>query len=174
MLKKIIFTFMIVLALSSIVLAGYVYFEPEPIKITYTTDYFTIEYDSLDSYINSGSEATTHLFFFCCVSDNDCQYIENTLFTSVDKEDPTINTKETIEYVEISEVVARNEFNLVQKKWNITNYPAFVSCTINNGEITFNNQLIWDPESSLSVADIITWFSDNNIGSTENVKPMTD
>lgn len=174
MLKKIVFTLMVVLAFSSLILAGYVYFEPEPEEIIYTTDYFTIEYDSLDSYLQSTGEAANHLLFFCAIGNNDCQYVENTLFTGVDKQDPSINTKEILEYVDLTEVEERDDFKKVKDKWNIPNYPAFVSCTMENGEPHINNMLVWQPNYSLSVTDIMSWFYSNNIGSAEGTLPTNN
>ena len=73
-----------------------------------------------------------------------------------------------IEYIDISDIVNETDLSTKLGEWNISTYPALVSCKIENGEIKINNTLEFDKDNPLNADDIINWMIVNDIYSGEH------
>ncbi len=169
MLKKIAISIMGLLLLASIVLAGYKVFQPNNNYINTTNiDSFYISFNNAKEYTLSGGDNTSHYYLFCDPNDTDCKYVYDSVFPSVTSKNNDINIKTIIEYIDISDIVNETDLSTKLGEWNISTYPALVSCKIENGEIKINNTLEFDKDNPLNADDIINWMIVNDIYSGEH------
>lgn len=164
MLKKILFTFMTLLMIYSSSLVGYKLFEPDQIYSHSYSDHqsSSLDYETLKQYTISGGSATIHYYFFYSTNSNDSLYVENSILPSVEKVTP-INLEELIEYVDITDLEINMETNRLKADWDISSYPAFVSCQVIDGEIKILNKLEWNSKEPMSEYDVMLWLNENKL-----------
>lgn len=160
MLKKILFTFLTLLVVYSTCVVAYRVFEPRDNQATNDTSSM-LAYDSLKSYVED-SNSSIHYFFFYSAINNNSIYLKDTILTSVESE---INKSlsSIIEVVDITELDQKLETKRLSEDWSVSSYPAFISVSYNNGEITVNNKLEWTNEKSITITDVINWLELNGI-----------
>lgn len=172
MLKKLLLPFLVVVSFCSVLLYVYALYEPEDIVTDISSEYFTIDYANVREYTLNSGESTTHYYFFCSPTKDDCNYVKDTLFKNVENEYSDLKLNEIIEYVDITDQIDRMAMNQLYSDWGISNYPALVSCTNNEHQITINNSLVWDNNSPLSTNDLRNWLAMNNLLNAEYVEPL--
>ena len=162
MFKRLLYTFMIFIALTSIALGLYRFFEAND-TVHVASDHmpFMIEYDGVKQYALSNGDSSTSYFLFCSVENDNCQYIVNTLYSSVNSELINRDINDIVEYVNIQTLIDEGTIDRLNTEWNINNYPAFISVSNNYGELTINNSLVWDDANPLSSNDILNWLAQN-------------
>lgn len=162
MFKRLLYAFMILIAVASIALGLYRFFEANDAPhVASASMPFMIEYDGVRQYALSNGDSSTSYFLFCSVENDNCQYIVNTLYSSVNSELNNRNINDIVEYVNIQSLIDEGTIDRLNTEWNINNYPAFVSVSNNYGELTINNSLVWDDANPLSSNDILNWLSQN-------------
>ena len=140
MFKRILYTLMILLALSSIGFASYRFFESKDNKQE-TYGYTMIEYEGAKQYVLShGNSSTTFLFF--CSHNNE-------------------NMNTLIDYVNIEPLEDSLKTENLMADWSINNYPAFVSVSVIDDQLVINNSLVWNSESPINTNDILAWLQEN-------------
>ncbi|MGB4613702.1 MAG: hypothetical protein WBH68_05260 [Erysipelotrichaceae bacterium] len=169
MLKKIAISIMGLFLLASIVLAGYKIFEPNSrYEEVINIESFYISFNTVEEYTLSAGNNTTHYYLFCDPNNNDCKYLYDSVFPSVTAKNNNINIKTIIEYIDISEIIDNDDFLSNLKKWNISTYPALVSCDVEDNQIIINNTLEFDTNHPLNSEDIVNWMILNDIYSGES------
>ncbi len=165
MTKKISITVISLLLFANILLSFYSIFQSDKkqVKSAAVETTITLEYESLHDYLINSGEASTHYLFFCSSTNQDCQYIENTVLKSIESKDPTALSY--IEWVDITELEKNFTTIRLKDEWGINNYPAFVSVTIKDKSVTVNNMLQYNSENPMSVQDIKMWMINNKIWS---------
>ncbi len=163
MLKRILFTGLVLLVFYSAALVGYRLNEPE--KITAESTPWTeqaITYDSLKDYtLNSGS-AAIHYYFFCTAGSDDCMYMVNTVLPTVAR-DTNLDLSSLIEFVDVSSLENNMETNRLKEEWNISSYPAFVTCHVDQGKIVVDNAIESSVSAPLSAENVEDWLAKNNL-----------
>jgi len=164
MLKRIMFTGMALLLIYSGILVGYKIFEPQKTAETTikSTTQATIDYETLKDYTLNSGASVTHYYFFCSAASKDCIYMENTVLKSV-AVDTKLNLDDYLEYVDVSSLEESLTTNRLGADWGISSYPAFLSCSVKDGQIIINNSLQWDPKTPLSEDNVIAWLAQNGI-----------
>lgn len=164
MLKRIMFTLMILLVLYSGIFVGFCLFEPEQADAGSESAIASVslDYETLKEYTRSTGNSTMHYYFFCSADSNDCLYLENTVLKSVNNE--TENELMTlIEFVDVSGIDEKQLATRLKNEWNVSAYPAFVACRNDNGEIVIDNTLEWNPQQPISIDDFRQWLALNKL-----------
>ena len=164
MLKRIMFTLMILLVIYSGVFVGFRLFEPEQTDAGSESAIASVslDYETLKEYTRSTGNSTMHYYFFCSVDSNDCLYLENTVLKSVNNE--TENELMTlIEFVDVSGIDEKQLATRLKNEWGVSAYPAFVACRNDNGEIVIDNTLDWNPQQPISIDDFRQWLALNKL-----------
>ena len=164
MLKRIMFTLMILLVIYSGVFVGFRLFEPEQADAGSESAIASVslDYETLKEYTRSTGNSTMHYYFFCSVESNDCLYLENTVLKSVNNE--TENELMTlIEFVDVSGIDEKQLATRLKNEWGVSAYPAFVACRNDNGEIVIDNTLEWNPQQPISIDDFRQWLALNKL-----------
>lgn len=160
MFKKILYTLMILLALSSIAFASYRFFESKDNKQE-SYNYNMIEYEGAKQYALSHGNSSTTFLFFCSHNNENCNYIENTLYPDVNKKLENKDMNSLVDYVNIEPLEDSLKTEILMADWNINNYPAFVSVSVIDDQLVINNSLIWNSESPINTNDILGWLAQN-------------
>lgn len=160
MLKRIAFTFMFLILLLNLIVLSYIIFEPKS-KTTNTIVSNYLSYKNLDSYTLDTGNNTNHYYYFCIPQENNCEYVYNSIYLKVVSEKPAI--KNLIEYVDLSSIKDSANFYEELKKWEINNYPAFISTTNIDNKIVINNQLVFDEKKPINEADFLNWLELNSL-----------
>ena len=160
MFKRILYTLMILLALSSIGFASYRFFESKDNKQE-TYGYTMIEYEGAKQYVLSHGNSSTTFLFFCSHNNENCNYIEDTLYPDVNKRLDNKNMNTLIDYVNIEPLEDSLKTENLMADWSINNYPAFVSVSVIDDQLVINNSLVWNSESPINTNDILAWFQEN-------------
>ena len=163
MFKKLLYSFMIILALSSIALGSYRFFESQADVKVSTSNEFVIEYEGAKQYVLSKGNSSTTYLFFCSFNNDNCNYIENTLYSDVNKELVDRKIEDIVEYVDIDNIDESRQLETLLNDWQINNFPAFVSVSTNDEALTINNSLVWNNEVPMTANDILSWLSINNL-----------
>ncbi len=161
MFKKILFTLLTLLIVYSCAVVGYRIFEPS-LDIASDPDTAYLDIDSLDQYILSSPEGSTHYLFFYSRVNKDCVYVRDTVLSVVQKE-TQLNLSRIIEIADITSKDRSLDLAGLYEDWGISNYPAFASYTVQNGEIVMNNMLVYDGKKPLTAADIESWLELNGL-----------
>ena len=164
MLKRIMFTLMILLVIYSGVFVGFRLFEPEQTDAGSESAIASVslDYETLKEYTRSTGNSTRHYSFVCSVDSNDCLYLENTVLKSVNNE--TENELMTlIEFVDVSGIDEKQLATRLKNEWGVSAYPAFVACRNDNGEIVIDNTLEWNPQQPISIDDFRQWLALNKL-----------
>ena len=164
MLKRIMFTLMILLVIYSGVFVGFRLFEPEQTDAGSESAIASVslDYETLKEYTRSTGNSTMHYYFFCSVDSNDCLYLENTVLKSVNNE--TENELMTlIEFVDVSGIDEKQLATRLKNEWGVSAYPALVACRNDNGEIVIDNTLEWNPQQPISIDDFRQWLALNKL-----------
>ncbi len=161
MFKRLLYSFMVLIALASIALGLYRFFEANDAHSSLAAMDIMIEYDGARQYALSNGDSSTTYYLFCTNNNDNCQYITNTLYSAVNSELKNKRIDDIVEYVNIQSLVDDGSIDRLSQEWNINNYPAFVSVSNNYGELTINNSLVWDDTNPLSSNDILNWLALN-------------
>lgn len=160
MLKKILFTFLILLVTYSTCVVAYRIFEPRDNQtITDTSSY--LAYDSLKSYVQSSSQ-NIHYFFFFSAINNDSIYMKNTIFSSVEQDTGT-QISNFIETVDITELDEKMETKRLSEDWQIGSYPALLAVSSSDDQIQILNKLEWTSTKPITVSDVEKWLKENEL-----------
>ena len=163
MIKRILLTVMSVMIIYSIVVIGISLFEPETADISLETQHtYALDYDTLKEYTLSSGAGTTHFYLFSSLDNSDCMYVENTVLRNAEA-DTGMNLSDLIEIVDITNLERTLSTNRLKTDWGILSYPAFVTCSVNNGLIHVDNRLEWDPASPISTDDVERWLAINGV-----------
>ena len=164
MLKRIMFTLMVLLVIYSGVLVGFRIFEPEQTDAGSESAIATVslDYETLKEYTRSTGNSTMHYYFFCTVDSNDCLYLENTVLKSVNNETEN-DLMSLIEFVDLSGIDEKQLTTRLKNEWGVSVYPAFVACRNDNGEIVIDNTLEWNPQQPISIDDFRQWLALNKL-----------
>lgn len=160
MLKKIMFTFLTLLMVYSVCVVAYRIFEPRDNQPTVDTSSY-LAYDSLKSYIEQSTQNVHYLFFYSAINNNSI-YLHDTIFSTVEK-DTGKQLSSLIETVDITELDQTMETYRLSEDWSISSFPAFLSVSLENGEIIVNNVLEWTNAYPLTAQDIEDWMELNGL-----------
>ena len=170
MLKKILFTALTILVLYSAVIVGYKANEPEREDILSPSAAISndaIDYSNLRDYTINSGEAAIHYYFFFSRNNQDCLYVANTVLTSVESS-TGIDLDAILEYVDITSLEDNLQTSQLRTDWQVSSYPAFVTCRYENGNITIDNTLQWDPQHPLSASEFTDWLQLNGLYKNPN------
>lgn len=174
MLKRILFTLTTLLVIYSGVLVAFRFNEPEHISDENTSAFSAnaLDYDSLKEYTLSSGSSQIHYYFFCTALSNDCLYLENTVLNSVSNETDW-NLSSLIEYVDISSLETDQQLSRLEREWEVSSYPAFLACHIEDRTIIVDNKLEWDSTHPINTEDVKRWLAENGmLDSYETVPPI--
>ncbi|MCI5774363.1 MAG: hypothetical protein MR210_07375 [Erysipelotrichaceae bacterium] len=161
MFKRLLYTFMIIIAIGSIGLGLYRFYEANDTHATINTNDVTIEYDGVAQYALSSGISSTNYFFFCTAKNNNCQYVLNTLYSDVNNKLKNKRIDDIVEFVDIQPLIDEGTIERLSSDWGINNFPAFISVSNNYGELTINNSLVWDDTNPMGTIDILNWLALN-------------
>lgn len=161
MSKKIIFTFLTLLILYSTAVIVYRLYEPRN-NTEYMDVNHSLSYDSLNEYLLSTGEGSTHyVFFYSAVNDN-CVYVKNTVLSQVENE-TRISVSSLFETVNITSLEENMTTSRLSSEWNISGYPAFAAITVQNGKPTVINQLVWTDQKPITASSVEEWMEKNDL-----------
>ncbi|SJZ79079.1 DUF6568 family protein [Anaerorhabdus furcosa] len=166
MIKKLLISLMSLCTVISLLLVFYCFFTPknnDNIVQAYSNT-LIIPYPALNEYLLTNGDSSTSYLFFCKPDSADCQYIQNTVMKTLEAEQGS-SLSELIDYVDVTELEDNLMINQLTDDWGIKNYPAFVSVTTANGELTINNSIQWDIENPMSARELKQWMMTNKIWS---------
>ena len=159
MIKRILFTLMTLLALYSLAVLGYRIYEPD-LHTEDTSNY--IPYNSLREYTLSQTNSTRHVYFFYSSTDDNSNYVLNTLFPSINSQKKKDYTS-VIEIIDISSLESSFTTNRLKSEWGIQTYPSFLLVSVENDEISIDSTLCWEENTPFTTDTIINWLAINNI-----------
>lgn len=164
MLKRILFTFLVLLVLYSGTVIGYKIFEPETIDSSRDNLnlYEIIDYSSLYDYTLTEETSSIHYYYFCSPEDNDCIYMQNTTLKTLESE-VDLDLSTVIEYIDITDLIKNNEISRLKSEWSVSSYPAFIACHTEDDSIIIDNSIEYDAQNPLTAEDIKTWLSLNGL-----------
>ncbi len=164
MLKKLLFTFLVLLVLYSGIVVGYAAFEPTTLDATMSnlSTYDIIDYASVHDYTISDQTGDIHYYFFCSPEENDCIYMQNTVLKTIQNEEK-IDLSSILEYVDITDLVQNLEINTLKTEWSINSFPAFVACHVENDSIIIDHAISSSTTSPLTKDEIKVWLSQSGI-----------
>ncbi len=163
MLKRLLMTFLTLLVIYSGILVGYKLNEPVDAGDAYSGIFANVlDYASLSDYTRSSGSSVIHYYFFCSENNNDCVYVRDTVIHQV-RSETTFDPEKLLEYVDISELEKSLNVNRLKTEWNISSYPAFIACRVQNGNIIISNQLEWNPEQPISAEQLKAWLRLNEL-----------
>ena len=167
MLKKLLFTFLVLLMLYSGIVIGYAVFEPVSLDASMSTLslYDIIDYASVRDYTLSDQTGDVHYYYFCSPENNDCIYMQNTVLKTIEDEE-NIDLFSILEYVDITDLINNLQINTLKTEWSINNFPAFVTCHVENNTIVIDHAISASSQSPLSKEAIKLWLHQS--GLTEN------
>lgn len=161
MAKKIIFTFLTLLILYSTAVVAYRLFEPVN-NTEYPDEDSSLSYDSLNQYLLSTGEGSTHyVFFYSAVNDN-CIYVRNTVLSQVENE-TGISVSSLFETVDITSLDENMKTARLSDDWNISGYPAFAAITVKNGKPSVVNSLVWTDQKPVTASALEGWMAENDL-----------
>lgn len=176
MFKKLLYSFMIFIALGSTILAGYRIFEPKKNireAVISTNTKFMVEYEQANQFALSAGDSSTTYFLFCKLDNDNCNYIETTLYPDLNATLENKKMEDIIEYVDLDNIDDKKIIETISNDWGISNYPAFVSVSVIDNKLVINNSLVWSDDKPLNTLDILSWLSQNNIYKGEVVEQVT-
>ena len=160
MLKKIMFSLLALIMLYSSAAAIYRIFEPQDDTDMNAGTY--LDYDSLKEYLLSTGEGTIHYLFFSSIDSADCQYVVNTVMSTV-QNDTKLQIAKIIETVDITALEKALNTDRLQADWNISAYPAFAAVRIENGAIVVDNTLQYESDKPMNAASVEEWLKINGL-----------
>mgnify|MGYP004570087557 FL=1 len=160
MMKRILFTFMTILALYSLAIVGYRIYEPDLKKTQENTNYIT--YNSLREYTLSHGESTKHIYFFYSAADDNSNYVVNTVFPSINNMKKS-NVTDVIEIVDITSLDTSYTTNRLKAEWGINSFPSLLLVSVSEGQISIDSTLCWDNDHPFTADDILSWLTINGI-----------
>ncbi len=153
------FSILVILIGFSTVIVGYRFFEPKETSVVPTDDALEIDYASLHDYLLSSSEASIHYLLFYSKYDSDSIYLRNTVMNTVES-DTHIGWTGLIEIVDISNLEASFETTTLNDDWGITDYPALLQVTNENGELKTDHLLVWNANDPITPTKVKFWLED--------------
>lgn len=161
MLKKIMFTFLILLGLYSTAAVVYRLFEPIE---TYHADNSTLylDYSSLKEYVQASSEGSVHYLFFYASDDDASDNIKNTVLPAVEN-NTSLQFSKVIETVDITALVKNHQTYRLSQEWGLTSYPAFAAAGVSNGSIVVNHILEDSSDDPIDEQSLENWFIVNGL-----------
>ncbi|MFV0479496.1 MAG: hypothetical protein ACK5LZ_02870 [Anaerorhabdus sp.] len=164
MKKKIALTILFVNFLACLILSFYIYFQPEKTTVQAAVlNTPMIPYETLNDYLISSGDSTTHYLFFCDPENADCIYIQNTIIKPLEAKQGQ-SLFERLEYVDVSSTEDITAAQFVDS-WGFSSYPAFVTVEIENGEFTIINSIQNTTDSPISESELKQWLAENQIWS---------
>lgn len=161
MAKKIIFTFLTLLILYSTAVVAYRLFEPEN-NTEYPDEDSALSYDSLNQYLLSTGEGSTHYVFFYSALNDNCVYVRNTVLSQVENE-TGINVSSLFETVDITPLEENMTTTRLSDDWKIPGYPAFAAITVKNGKPAVVNSLVWTDQKPITASLVEDWMAQNDL-----------
>ncbi|MCR5228951.1 MAG: hypothetical protein K6D03_02385 [Solobacterium sp.] len=162
MAKRILFTFMVLLAIYSSIIIVYEMNRPDTENTGSADKVYVIDYESLTDYtLNSGASAT-HYYLFYSSHNNDCLYVADTVLRDAQAVSG-VDLDNLIEFVDITELEDKLETYRLKEEWGITSYPALIACKNKFGAVHIENRLEWNSESPMNATDVIQWLMLNGL-----------
>lgn len=164
MLKKLLFTFLVLLVLYSGIIVGYAVFEPTSLDASMSnlSLYDIIDYASVRDYTLSDQTGDIHYYFFCSPENNDCIYIQNTVLKTIESEEK-IDLSSLLEYVDITDLVNNLEINTLKAEWSVNSFPAFIACHVEDDSIVIDQAISSSNNSILTKDEIKLWLIQSGI-----------
>ena len=161
MLKKILFSLLCMLMISSGMTAAYRIFEPKQSQAVVDSSSF-ISYASLKDYIVSSGESRQHFLFFYNDGDPDSMYVHTSVLNDVSAK-TGLDLNSLIEVVDLSGYNQENLPASLANDWGLSSYPSFAIVTLKDGEITVISRLESTTSSPVTSPILIQWLKDNGI-----------
>lgn len=161
MVKKFLYSGLIVFFMASVMFAIHLFYQPQPAPLV-LLDYartLSFDYDDINQYVKARDGK--HYLFFCDAS-IDCQFVNDNYLRPLSKEVRESDFPDLI-FVDMSLVKEDISPARLQNEWGFTRYPAFVAISIQEKQKTIDNVLQWNLSSPYSKADIKQWMIDNEI-----------
>lgn len=151
----------ITIVLTAVILFAYNYFKPLPAPLV-LIDYarsISIPYNDLTEYLIS--EDKTYYLWFCDGS-TDCTFINDNALRPLANE---IKSGEFPEITFVDMTFARKDISPARLKqlWGFTAYPAFVTITVFEGNITIGSAMQWGVNEPIGKDDVRNWMIENGI-----------
>jgi hypothetical protein len=151
----------ITIVLTAVILFAYNYFKPLPAPLV-LIDYarsISIPYNDLTEYLTN--EDKTYYLWFCDGS-TDCTFINDNALRPLANE---IKSGEFPEITFVDMTFARKDISPARLKqlWGFTAYPAFVTITVTEGNITLGSTLQWGVNEPIGKEDVKNWMIENGI-----------
>lgn len=161
MIKRILLTFMALLAIYTSAAACYRIYDPRNSSQNETASSM-ISYNALRDLILSRGSGSVSYLFFCSLSDDNCVYVKNTVMHAVEKE--TGADLENIIYtVDITPLEENLNSRRITAEWGIHSWPAFLCVSTDGQNITVASQLEWDSSSPMTASDIENWLEQSGL-----------
>lgn len=160
MIKRILFTCMVLLSIYSVAVVGYRLYEPDLKNTDENSTY--INYNSLQEYTLSHGENTKHLYLFYSSADANSNYVKNTLLPSMHSS-KGVDIADRIEIVDITSLDTSYTTNRMKAEWGIQTYPSFLLVSVENNQITIEDSLCWDEEHPFTADTIWNWLTIHQI-----------
>lgn len=161
MLKKILFSLLTLLMIYSSAVVLYRIFEPKN-NTEYLDDDATLSYDSLQEYLISTGEGSTHYVFFYSALNDNCIYVRNTVLNQVESE-TRISVSSLFETVDITSLDENMTTGRLSDEWGIAGYPSFAAITVKEGKPVVVNQLVWTDQKPITAASVEEWMKENDL-----------
>ncbi len=145
----------------SIFYAAYLYFQPTPAPLV-LVDYarsISFDYDDVNEYVIS-RDGMHYLWF--CDGNVDCKFVNDNMLRPLANQVRSEDFPELI-FVDMSNLRSDISPARLNSDWGFTLYPAFVAVSVENGEKTIVNTLVWTPREPFGRDDIKRWMIDNEI-----------
>ena len=151
----------VTIVLSAMLLYTYNYFKPLPAPLV-LIDYarsFSIPYNDLSDYLIS--EDGTYYLWFCDAS-TDCTFINDNSLRPLANE---IKAGEFPEITFVDMTYSRKNISPARLKqlWGFTAYPAFVTITVSEGNMSIGTVLQWGVNDPIGKEDVKNWMIENGI-----------
>ena len=161
MVKKILYSGLIVFFMASVMFAIHLFYQPQPAPLV-LLDYgrtISFDYEDIDGYVKN-RDGKHYLFF--CDSSIDCQFVNDNYLKPLTNEVKESDFVDLI-FVDMSHVREDISPTRFLNDWGFSTYPAFVAISVEEQQKTIDNVLQWELSNPFSKADIKQWMIDNEI-----------
>lgn len=161
MIKRILLTFMALLAIYTSAAACYRIYDPQNSSQNETASSM-ISYNSVRNLILSKGSGSVCYLFFCSLKDDNCIYVRNTVLNTIEKE-TGISPDSVIYTVDVTPLEENMNTGRITAEWGIHSWPAFLCVSTDGQNITVTSQLEWNSDSPLTASDIESWLKDSGL-----------
>lgn len=151
----------ILIVVSTIFYAGYLYFKPSPAPLVLVDYARVLSFDYYDINDHISKEDKTYYLWFCDGGVN-CKFVNDNMLRPLSTQIRTEDFPDLI-FVDMSNIRSDISPARLNNDWGFTSYPAFVTVEMQQGQKTILNTLFWTPAEPFGKNEIKQWMIDNGI-----------